>query len=288
VISQTGSTPNNYLFAGEQFDAALGIYYNRARYYDQRQARFWTMDPAFPTMRHPSSLHRYAYVNQNPVSRIDPTGLDGDIATTTEAIEEDQALNAIDLVKVQQLVEAVEAPEIVAEAPQAFGLLAKTIASLSIGTAAFGSYFAATGSGGGVPVDQAVAEANSNNYDIYRFGNAQGPATLRPGYDYYLNSSGSIDPQNPTSSTFTGASAYRDPFNAEVKALGLSGVLWRVALQNVQSADGLSVVPDGRDAKPNSTLPTGHHTIFPTVQMTPDDFEQRVRSLLWVRSGRVR
>ena len=31
-ISSTGSTPNNYLFAGEQFDPALGIYYNRARY----------------------------------------------------------------------------------------------------------------------------------------------------------------------------------------------------------------------------------------------------------------
>jgi RHS repeat-associated protein len=43
-ISSTGSTPNNDLFAGEQFDPALGIYYNRARYYDQRQGRFWTMD----------------------------------------------------------------------------------------------------------------------------------------------------------------------------------------------------------------------------------------------------
>jgi hypothetical protein len=35
LISSTGTTPNNYLFAGEQFDA---------RYYDQRQGRFWTMD----------------------------------------------------------------------------------------------------------------------------------------------------------------------------------------------------------------------------------------------------
>jgi RHS repeat-associated protein len=44
LISSTGTTPNNYLFAGEQFDPALGIYYNRARYYDQRQGRFWSMD----------------------------------------------------------------------------------------------------------------------------------------------------------------------------------------------------------------------------------------------------
>jgi RHS repeat-associated protein len=44
LISSTGSTPNNYLFAGEQFDPLLGIYYNRARDYDQRRGRFWTMD----------------------------------------------------------------------------------------------------------------------------------------------------------------------------------------------------------------------------------------------------
>ena len=40
LISQTGSTPNNYLFAAEQFDQALRVYYNRARYYDQRAGRF--------------------------------------------------------------------------------------------------------------------------------------------------------------------------------------------------------------------------------------------------------
>jgi len=30
LINSTGSTPNNCLFAGEQFDPALGVYYNRA------------------------------------------------------------------------------------------------------------------------------------------------------------------------------------------------------------------------------------------------------------------
>ena len=32
LINPTGTTPNNYLFAGEQFDPDLGLYYNRARY----------------------------------------------------------------------------------------------------------------------------------------------------------------------------------------------------------------------------------------------------------------
>lgn len=32
IINRTGTTDNNYLYAGEQLDADLGFYYNRARY----------------------------------------------------------------------------------------------------------------------------------------------------------------------------------------------------------------------------------------------------------------
>jgi RHS repeat-associated protein len=74
LISSTGSTPNNYLFAGEQFDPALGIYYNRARYYDQRQGRFWTMDTYEGHDDEPTSLHKYLYVYENPVDNIDRCG----------------------------------------------------------------------------------------------------------------------------------------------------------------------------------------------------------------------
>jgi|SRR5579872_572165 len=36
-------TPNNYLFAGEQFDPDLNLYYNRARYLNVSTGRFWSM-----------------------------------------------------------------------------------------------------------------------------------------------------------------------------------------------------------------------------------------------------
>src|SRR6185312_9954469 len=74
VISSTGSTPNNYLFAGEQFDPALGIYYNRARYYDQRQGRFWTMDTDAGIGETPQTLHKYLYTSGDPLSYSDPSG----------------------------------------------------------------------------------------------------------------------------------------------------------------------------------------------------------------------
>src|SRR6266849_3477602 len=44
LISSTGTTPNNYLFTGEQFDPTLGMYYNRARYLNTNTGRFWSMD----------------------------------------------------------------------------------------------------------------------------------------------------------------------------------------------------------------------------------------------------
>jgi RHS repeat-associated protein len=74
LISQTGTTPNNYLFAGEQFDPALGLYYNRARYYDQRQGRFWTMDTLEPVPFSVRELNRYTYVGDDPINGTDPSG----------------------------------------------------------------------------------------------------------------------------------------------------------------------------------------------------------------------
>jgi RHS repeat-associated protein len=74
VLSQTGTTPNNYLFAGEQFDSALGIYYNRARYYDQRGGRFWSMDDFEGNDDDPASIHKYLYAENNPVDSTDRSG----------------------------------------------------------------------------------------------------------------------------------------------------------------------------------------------------------------------
>lgn len=59
LISQTGATPNNYLFAGEQFDPAMGVYCNRTKYSDLRQGRFWRMDLDEGSDDTPLSLHKY-------------------------------------------------------------------------------------------------------------------------------------------------------------------------------------------------------------------------------------
>lgn len=65
--SHTGTSGNEFTYAGEQVDAS-GLQYLRARYYDAANGRFASRDP-LPLMQ------RYAYVGGNPVNAIDPTGL---------------------------------------------------------------------------------------------------------------------------------------------------------------------------------------------------------------------
>jgi RHS repeat-associated protein len=74
LIARTGSTPNDYLYAGEQFDPNIGFYYLRARYMNPSTGRFQTMDE-FEGVRHdPLTLHKYLYANANPADNIDPSG----------------------------------------------------------------------------------------------------------------------------------------------------------------------------------------------------------------------
>src|SRR6266480_187189 len=74
LIHSTGTTPNNYLFAGEQFDPDLNLYYNRARYLQVSTGRFWSKDKFEGDPQSSESLHKYLYTGADPVNRHDPSG----------------------------------------------------------------------------------------------------------------------------------------------------------------------------------------------------------------------
>ena len=74
LLNQTGGTENNYLYTGEQYDPNVGFYYLRARYYNQSNGRFMTMDTWPGSMFEPASLHKYLYCVGNPVNMWDPSG----------------------------------------------------------------------------------------------------------------------------------------------------------------------------------------------------------------------
>ncbi len=78
-IASAGTTANTYLYSGERFDSALNLYHLRARYYNMLTGRFMTMEHRSCCKARSCSLrwsNSFAYADDDPVDRIDPTGRD--------------------------------------------------------------------------------------------------------------------------------------------------------------------------------------------------------------------
>ena len=73
-VTATDSTPNSFRYVGEfgyYFDVAFGTYYVRRRVYQPIIGRWLSEDPA----GYIDGPNRYSYVNNNPMNRVDPSGL---------------------------------------------------------------------------------------------------------------------------------------------------------------------------------------------------------------------
>jgi RHS repeat-associated protein len=77
VRYSSGSMPMTYGFTGQRSDVASGLDYYGARYYDPVAAQFTSGDSVLPAGGFDLwGLSRYAYVSDNPIIRVDPTGHD--------------------------------------------------------------------------------------------------------------------------------------------------------------------------------------------------------------------
>ncbi len=73
VISSTGTLTNPLRFTAREWDEESGLYFYRARYYDPQVGRFISRDPIGVR----GGINLYAYVENDPTNRIDPSGLGG-------------------------------------------------------------------------------------------------------------------------------------------------------------------------------------------------------------------
>jgi RHS repeat-associated protein len=71
----TGSVSNaGFSFTGQRRQVELELLFYQARWYDPALGRFTQADTIVPNPYHPASFDRYAYTENNPVNRIDPSG----------------------------------------------------------------------------------------------------------------------------------------------------------------------------------------------------------------------
>ena len=73
LVTETQPTvAHRFGYTGQEYDAATGLYYDNARYYDQVTGRFISVDPSGFSA---GDANLYRYVHDNPSTFIDPTGL---------------------------------------------------------------------------------------------------------------------------------------------------------------------------------------------------------------------
>jgi RHS repeat-associated protein len=72
--AEDSPVPVRYLFTGQEYDAELGFYYYRSRFYDPAIGRFYAPDEAGRV------AGPYTYAANDPVSSVDPTGNVGFLA----------------------------------------------------------------------------------------------------------------------------------------------------------------------------------------------------------------
>jgi len=71
-MTSTGSISQPFTYTAREYDSETGMYFYRARYYDPKVGRFVTKDPiGFKG----GDYNLYGYVGNNPVNRVDPSGL---------------------------------------------------------------------------------------------------------------------------------------------------------------------------------------------------------------------
>ena len=73
-----------FRFTAKEWDEETGLYYYGARYLDPKRGRWLSADPAGPELGNPNregfsiveAANWYVYASNNPINKIDPTGLD--------------------------------------------------------------------------------------------------------------------------------------------------------------------------------------------------------------------
>ena len=77
-------------YTGKNYDRELDLTYFGARWYDAKQGRFLSMDPAGVNLLNPHTFNRYHYASNNPYKYLDPDGEETNPVSGTSFIKDYQ------------------------------------------------------------------------------------------------------------------------------------------------------------------------------------------------------
>jgi hypothetical protein len=132
------------------------------------------------------------------------------------------------------------------------------------------------GGGGSVPRPR----ANVTPENLHAFGNTTQPRGARTG-DFSVTTGDSIVGRN-SGNLPQGQSLTNNP-----QATGLTGH-YHTLPSGTPLPDGIGIIADGRNVIPGSPRAPGHYTMFPTREMTLNEFNGLFHSLPWQYGGRIR
>lgn len=91
-VASTSSleSTGRYLYVGREYDQDVGLYYNRARFYDPLQGRFLSQDPLGFNA---GDSNLYRYVGNSPANATDPTGETSALEYSVKAVHAVAVLN---------------------------------------------------------------------------------------------------------------------------------------------------------------------------------------------------
>jgi RHS repeat-associated protein len=138
--TESGTKEIIHKYTGKELDSSTGLYNYGARYYDPAFMHFITADSVIPNAGDPQMLNRYAYVRNNPIRLIDPTGHQPtDTRTNWEILMEALSVNSIANVSgmTPGQVRMMAAAPVVIAAPSAATWLVGTGGAIEAGVAGF-------------------------------------------------------------------------------------------------------------------------------------------------------
>ncbi len=127
MLAHTGTNVQPFTWAGAfgvRREGSDGNFYQmRARYFDAVTAAFISRDPMWPRISSPKSLNPYQYALRNPVSMVDPDGMEdtySEIRERLHKLDMDIAQTKADINKLKEEIRGIETAKAVSGVPHSY------------------------------------------------------------------------------------------------------------------------------------------------------------------------